>query len=92
MLPWFGTKTVCVQFRDADNKVSPSSCDTIYLDPTTPAEVAQMIKEMVASGEISDSGVANSLISLLDKAQVQYENDRASAKNMLVAAVKILEE
>lgn len=87
----YGTKSVCVQFRDTDNKVSPSSCDTIYLNPTTPSEVVRMIEDMVARGEISDSGVINAVVSLLNKAQVQYENDRAATKKMLIAAVNILE-
>lgn len=49
-----------------------------------------MIEEMVSRGEITDSGVADALVSLLNKAQIQYENDRSSAKNMLMAAVNLI--
>jgi tetratricopeptide (TPR) repeat protein len=56
------------------------------------SEVVSIIEEMLERGDIKSSRMANDLISKLTYARANLENTQASAKNMLEAAINLLEE
>lgn len=58
---------------------------------STPAAVIASVQEMVISGEITDSGVADALISSLNNAQRLIKTNTIAAKNILEAVTNKLQ-
>ena len=74
-------------------QVEPGPWDIVILEkgPSTPAEVADEVREMLDEGCITNHGVANAIISSLENAQRNLETSPRSAANMLGAAVNKIE-
>lgn len=64
-----------------------------YTEPvpvSTPADVSELITEMLGSGAIANAGIANALTQLLANAEANIESSPSTAANMIEAAIKLI--
>lgn len=93
-----GSNEVATAFAlDSSGNIYVTGYDSGYLtikykqSSLTPSALTSVVNGMVSSGDITNSGLANSLISLLNNAQTLITTNTTAAKNILEAVINKIE-